>query len=49
MLREKALEVAIDHIRYEDENSRYLGIGNVEKVKLIFGAGIIKYELKISL
>jgi len=35
MLREKALEVAIDHIRYEDENSRYLCIGCVEKVKLI--------------
>ncbi|ESW32204.1 hypothetical protein PHAVU_002G302200, partial [Phaseolus vulgaris] len=32
MLREKALEVAIDHIRYEDENSRYLCIGSVEKV-----------------
>ncbi|KAG5014602.1 hypothetical protein JHK85_020738 [Glycine max] len=32
MLREKALEVAIDHIRYEDENSGYLCIGSVEKV-----------------
>ncbi|TKY60766.1 Lupeol synthase [Spatholobus suberectus] len=32
MLREKAVEVAINHIRYEDESSRYLCIGSVEKV-----------------
>ncbi|XP_061362064.1 lupeol synthase [Gastrolobium bilobum] len=32
MLREKALEIAINHVRYEDENSRYLCIGSVEKV-----------------
>ncbi|CAL0323158.1 unnamed protein product [Lupinus luteus] len=32
MLRERALEIAINHIRYEDENSRYLCIGSVEKV-----------------
>ncbi|KAE8665058.1 Lupeol synthase [Hibiscus syriacus] len=31
-LREKALEVAIRHVHYEDENSRYLCIGCVEKV-----------------
>nr|AHY94897.1 cycloartenol synthase [Astragalus membranaceus] len=32
MVRQKALEVALNHIRYEDENSRYLCIGSVEKV-----------------
>ncbi|OIW14403.1 hypothetical protein TanjilG_15757 [Lupinus angustifolius] len=31
MLRERALQIAINHIRYEDENSRYLCIGSVEK------------------
>ncbi|CAJ1937180.1 unnamed protein product [Sphenostylis stenocarpa] len=31
MLREKALKVAMDHIRYEDENSRFLCIGSIEK------------------
>ncbi|OMO57895.1 Prenyltransferase/squalene oxidase [Corchorus olitorius] len=30
-LREKALKVAIQHVHYEDENSRYLAIGCVEK------------------
>nr|AZS32327.1 oxidosqualene cyclase [Lagerstroemia speciosa] len=32
MLRDKALKVAIDHVHYEDVNSRYLCIGCVEKV-----------------
>ncbi|PQQ15874.1 lupeol synthase-like [Prunus yedoensis var. nudiflora] len=32
LLREKALKVAIDHVHYEDQNSRYLCIGCVEKV-----------------
>ncbi|KAK6944642.1 Squalene cyclase, C-terminal, partial [Dillenia turbinata] len=31
-LREKALKVAISHVHYEDENSRYICIGCVEKV-----------------
>ncbi|KAK6944645.1 Squalene cyclase, N-terminal [Dillenia turbinata] len=31
-LREKALRVAIGHVHYEDENSRYICIGCVEKV-----------------
>ncbi|KAE8705692.1 Lupeol synthase [Hibiscus syriacus] len=31
-LRERALKVAIRHVHYEDENSRYLCIGCVEKV-----------------
>lgn len=31
-LRQKALEIAINHVGYEDENSRYLCIGSVEKV-----------------
>ncbi|XP_044463335.1 lupeol synthase-like [Mangifera indica] len=30
--REKALKVAIQHLHYEDENSRYICIGCVEKV-----------------
>ncbi|KAK7842459.1 lupeol synthase [Quercus suber] len=32
MLREKAIKAAIGHVRYEDENSRYLCIGSVEKL-----------------
>ncbi|CAI0553285.1 unnamed protein product [Linum tenue] len=31
-LRKKALKVAMEHIHYEDENSKYLCIGCVEKV-----------------
>lgn len=31
-LREKALKIAIGHVHYEDENSRYMCIGCVEKV-----------------
>ncbi|KAJ9189945.1 hypothetical protein P3X46_001190 [Hevea brasiliensis] len=30
-LREKALKVTMDHIHYEDENSRYITVGCVEK------------------
>ncbi|KDP37007.1 hypothetical protein JCGZ_06063 [Jatropha curcas] len=30
-LREKALKITMDHIHYEDENSRYITIGCVEK------------------
>ena len=32
-IREKALETTMKHIHYEDENSRYITIGCVEKVK----------------
>ncbi|GAB4833061.1 hypothetical protein Ancab_007120 [Ancistrocladus abbreviatus] len=32
MLRDKALKVAMQHIHYEDQNSRYFTIGCVEKV-----------------
>lgn len=35
IVREKALAVAMKHIHYEDENSRYITIGCVEKVKRI--------------
>ncbi|CAI0553329.1 unnamed protein product [Linum tenue] len=31
-LRDKALRLAMEHIHYEDENSKYLCIGSVEKV-----------------
>lgn len=31
-LREKALRTAIEHIHYEDENTRYICIGPVNKV-----------------
>lgn len=31
-LREKALRVAMEHIHYEDENTRYICIGPVNKV-----------------
>ncbi|KAG6725894.1 hypothetical protein I3842_02G053100 [Carya illinoinensis] len=30
--REKALKAAIDHVHYEDKNTRYVSIGSVEKV-----------------
>ena len=33
-LRDKALDTAIQHIHYEDENTRYLCIGPVSKVSL---------------
>ncbi|GLT38200.1 hypothetical protein SLA2020_124640 [Shorea laevis] len=32
LIREKALQVAMKHIHYEDENSRYIVIGCVEKM-----------------
>ena len=32
ILRQKALEITINHLQYEDENTRYLCIGTVEKV-----------------
>ncbi|KAK4755823.1 hypothetical protein SAY87_009580 [Trapa incisa] len=32
LLREKALDIAINHVHYEDINSRYLCIGCVEKI-----------------
>ncbi|KAM4087882.1 hypothetical protein ACB094_07G029400 [Castanea mollissima] len=32
MLRAKAIKAAIGHVRYEDENTRYLCIGSVEKL-----------------
>lgn len=35
IMREKALKVALKHIHYEDENSRYYCIGCVEKVTCI--------------
>ena len=31
-IRERAVQRAIDHIHYEDEHSRYITIGCVEKV-----------------
>lgn len=31
-LREKALKTAIEHVHYEDENTRYICIGPVNKV-----------------
>ena len=32
LVREKALQVTMKHIHYEDENSRYITVGVVEKV-----------------
>ncbi|XP_042962220.1 lupeol synthase-like isoform X2 [Carya illinoinensis] len=32
LLRDKALKAAIDHVHYEDKNTRYICIGSVEKV-----------------
>lgn len=34
LIRKKALEVTMKHIHYEDENSRYITIGCVEKVMI---------------
>jgi lupeol synthase len=31
-LRQSSLEIAINHIRYEDENGRYIGVGSAVKV-----------------
>jgi len=36
LVREKALQVTMKHIHYEDENSRYITIGCVEKVMLSY-------------
>jgi cycloartenol synthase len=41
-LREKAVETVMEHIHYEDENTRYICIGPVNKVilrrgKLLWG------------
>lgn len=33
-LREKALRAAMEHIHYEDENTRYICIGPVNKVSI---------------
>lgn len=38
-LREKALQVTMKHIHYEDENSRYITIGCVEKVNVGIALG----------
>jgi len=35
LIREKALQVTMKHIHYEDETSRYITIGCVEKVGVI--------------
>lgn len=35
LVREKALRLAMKHIHYEDENSHYITIGCVEKVKSV--------------
>ena len=35
LVREKALQVVMKHIHYEDENSRYITIGCVEKVVIV--------------
>ncbi|KAI4307893.1 hypothetical protein L6164_031020 [Bauhinia variegata] len=32
LIRKKALQITMNHIHYEDENSRYLTIGSVEKI-----------------
>ncbi|XP_031402856.1 beta-amyrin synthase-like [Punica granatum] len=39
-LREKALQVTMKHIHYEDENSRYIAIGCVEKVLCILACWV---------
>jgi len=35
LVREKALQVTMKHIHYEDETSRYITIGCVEKVSIL--------------
>lgn len=35
LIREKALKVTMDHIHYEDENSRYMDPACLEKVSLV--------------
>lgn len=36
ILREKSLRTVMEHIHYEDENTRYLCIGPVNKVRTYF-------------
>ena len=33
LVREKALKLTMEHIHYEDENSRYMDVACLEKVK----------------
>ncbi|KAI5422609.1 hypothetical protein KIW84_045880 [Lathyrus oleraceus] len=40
LLREKALQTVMKHIHYEDENSRYITIGCVEKVLCILACWV---------
>ena len=35
-MRENSVQKALDHVHYEDENSRYITIGCVEKAIKIF-------------
>jgi len=47
LVREKALQVAMKHIHYEDENSRYITIGCVEKVVIVIIKGNDRYSDKM--
>lgn len=48
ILREKALHTAIQHIHYEDENTRYVCIGSVNKV-VKMDLGLYKLDIYPSL
>lgn len=47
-LREKALCTVMQHIHYEDENTRYICIGPVNKVCLENGCTILRFDLEES-
>lgn len=46
-LREKAVKTAIEHIHYEDENTRYICIGPVNKVIVERGQASTGFPLKL--
>lgn len=48
-LRQKALDTAIQHIHYEDENTRYVCIGPVNKVFDILAYSLLLADAKVDL
>lgn len=43
-LREQALHTAMEHIHYEDENTRYICIGPVNKVCILTWLMLSKFD-----
>lgn len=46
-LREKAVRMVMEHIHYEDENTRYICIGPVNKVFIPYHIDLSRIEISI--